>query len=75
MFETAEPGASERVRHRLMAGDEHGPYFEIDLAGKPIRRENGAVKYPWHGWQGGTNDSDMQAYDYVAAFEINPEYI
>jgi len=75
MFETAEPGASERVRHRLMAGDEHGPYFAIDLAGKPVRRDNGAVKYPWHGWQGGTNDSDMQAYDYVAAFEINPEYI
>ena len=36
--------------------------------------DNGAVKYPWHGWQSGNDDQDLQSYDFVAAFEIIPEY-
>ena len=75
MYETAEPGATDRVRHTLGSGDEHGPYFDLDENGKPVRLANGAVKYPWHGWQGGQDDDPKQAYDYVAAFEINPDYI
>lgn len=75
MYQTPEPGSAERTRHALQAGDEHGPYFDLDENGKPRRRENGAVHYPWHGWQGGEDDDPKQAYDYVAAFEINPDYI
>ena len=75
MYETAEPGAAERTRHPLLVGDEHGPYFDLDADGRPERHSNGAVKYPWHGWQGGQDDRPQQAYDYVAAFEINPDYI
>ena len=37
-------------------------------------RENGAVMYGWHGWQGGTDGLPDHAYDFVAAFEINPNF-
>ena len=40
----------------------------------PKLKANGAVDYPWHGWQAGTDDDSRQAYDFVAAFEINPRY-
>lgn len=75
MYEIAEPGAEARLSHPLQVGEEHGPYFFLDSDGKPERRENGAVAYPWHGWCGGVDDHPAQAYDYVAAFEINPDYI
>lgn len=75
MYEISEPGDRHRVSHPLQAGEEHGPYFFLDSDGKPERRENGAVSYPWHGWRGGLDDAPGQAYDYVAAFEINPDYI
>ena len=59
----------------MVRGEEHGPYFEIDPATKrPALHDNGAVKYGWHGWQGGTDDRQGQAYDFIAAFEINPDY-
>jgi len=73
MYETTSPGAVDRIRHTMLRGDEHGPYFE-HANGKPVLLENGAVKYPWHGWQAGTDDNGIQAYDFVAAFEINPDY-
>lgn len=72
MYECAEPGA-EKTRYPLPDGFEHGPFFDIDpVSGLPIMRENGAVSYPWHGWQAGTDDDPAQAYDLVFAFETLP---
>jgi len=74
MYRTPEPQHSERARYPMARGDEHGPYFEFDPQTRlPRLRENGAVTYGWHGWQGGA-DSGPQGYDLVAAFEINPRY-
>ena len=74
--ETRDAPAQERVRTVMQAGEEHGPFFRLDEAtGKPLLRPNGAVDYPWHGWQGGTDDQPGQAYDLVAAFEIYPEFV
>ena len=42
--------------------------------GAPRRRENGAVDYPWHGWEAGTDTVPGQAYDVVAAFEITAPF-
>ena len=75
MYETAEPGARERVRHPMALGDEHGPFYDRDGRGRPVFRENGAVSYPWHGWQGGTDGLPGQSYDFVAAFEIDPAFV
>ena len=75
MYECEAPGAPERVRTVIQAGEEHGPFFRFDEAtGKPQLRANGAVDYPWHGWQGGNDDAAGEAYDLVAAFEISPAY-
>jgi len=79
MYRTAEPAHPERTRLPMKRGDEHGPFFEFDSnTGLPVLRPNGAVTYGWHGWQGGTDDNDSdnsrQAYDLVAAFEIEPRY-
>ena len=75
MYETPEPGSPERTRHPMGLGDEHGPFYDRDAEGRPMLRENGAVQYPWHGWQGGEDDQPGQAYDFVVAFEINPDFI
>jgi hypothetical protein len=57
----------------MQRGEEHGPFFVSDpTTGMAMRRENGAVEYPWHGWQAGTDDDAGQAFDFVAAFELNP---
>ena len=75
MYTTAEPGATERDRLPMQAGEEHGPFFVIDPAtGKARLRENGAVEYPWHGWQAGEDDRDGQRYDLVCAYEITAPY-
>ena len=75
MYECAAPGAAERTRLIIGAGEEHGPFFRFDPeTGKPVMRENGAVDYPWHGWQGGEDGEPGEAYDLVAAFEISPDY-
>ena len=75
MYETAEPGAPTRVRYPMHQGEEHGPFFEFDATtGTPRHRPNGAVAYPWHGWEAGTDDLAGQAYDVVAAFEITAPY-
>jgi len=75
MYTTAEPGAAERDRLSMQTGEEHGPFFVIDPAtGKAQQRENGAVEYPWHGWQGGEDDHAGQSYDLVCAYEITVPY-
>lgn len=75
MYETSKPGAPDRARTPLLQGDEHGPFFMWDKkTSRPILRENGAVEYPWHGWQGGTDTEAGQSYDVVAAFEITAPY-
>jgi hypothetical protein len=74
MYETSAPGASDRVRLPVPAGCEHGPYFAVDDHGTPQLRDNGAVDYPWHGWQGGDDGEPGQAYDVVVPFEITVPY-
>jgi hypothetical protein len=73
MYECEAPGAPTRERYPMQRGEEHGPFFVSDpTTGMAMRRENGAVEYPWHGWQAGTDDDAGQAFDFVAAFELNP---
>ena len=74
MYETAEPGAAHRDRMPVPTGFEHGPFFEFDANGAPVLRENGAVTYPWHGWQGGDDGQPGQSYDVVIPFEITVPY-
>ncbi len=75
MYVTAEPGAPTRDRYPVPPGHEHGPFFAFDPdTGTPRLRANGAVDYPWHGWEAGSDDGDEQAYDVVAAFEITVPY-
>ena len=75
MYRTSEPGADERERFAMGLGDEHGPFYDRDPKGRPLLRDNGAVQYPWHGWQGGLDGLEGQSYDFVAAFEIAPDLI
>lgn len=76
MYQCEAPGAPERARTPIQAGEEHGPFFAVDpKTGSPKLRPNGAVEYPWHGWQGGDEPDPKQRYDLVAAFEINPNYV
>lgn len=74
MYETSAPGAPDRARLVVPTGFEHGPYFEFDDDGLPRLRENGAVVYPWHSWQGGDDGRPGQAYDVVIPFEITVPY-
>jgi len=75
MYECEAPGAEPRTRYVVNAGEEHGPFFNFDAkTGEPNLRENGAVDYPWHGWEAGTNDASEQSYDVIAAFETAPHY-
>lgn len=75
MYETPVPDAPTRTRYPIPQGAEHGPFFRHDtVTGVPAQRENGAVDYPWHGWQAGTDDSAGQAYDVVIPFEITVPY-
>ncbi len=74
MYECAAPEA-QRSLTGMQRGDEHGPFWTIDGAtGMPSLADSGAVEYGWHGWQAGLDDGAAQAYDFVAAFEINPDY-
>ena len=74
MFQATEQGKIIKL-DVMKRGDEHGPYFELDqIEGKPLLRPNGAVKYGWHGWQAGEDAESSKAYDFVAAFEINPDF-
>ncbi len=40
----------------LTRGEEHGYFFAVDEAGHPQQLSNGAVEYPWHGWESGVKD-------------------
>ena len=75
MYLCDEPGAP-RTRFPMRRGQEHGPFFAIDSStGRPALRPNGAVEYPWHGWQAGDDDGSGQAFDFVAAFETYPDFV
>ncbi|MBO6555369.1 MAG: hypothetical protein JJ934_16060 [Pseudomonadales bacterium] len=74
MYECDEPG-SQKTRQALPSGYEHGPYFDVDAEGLPVLLGNGAVSYPWHGWEAGTDDDSEQAYDLVFAFETRPSLV
>lgn len=74
MYGCDEPGAP-RTRYPMQAGQEHGPFFAVDQDGAPCLRENGAVAYPWHGWESGEDEHAEQAFDFVAAFETSPIYV
>ena len=75
MYRTAEPGAATRTRLPMQRGDEHGPFFVIEAGtGLARLRVNGAVEYPWHGWEAGYDDLPGQGYDLVAAYEITAPY-
>ena len=67
--------ADPSERFPMQRGDEHGPFFHIDgNTQRPKLKDNGAVDYPWHGWEAGTDDKQGQAYDLVCAFEITAPY-
>jgi hypothetical protein len=73
MYQCDAPDSTVRKRYPMQRGEEHGPFFAVDDSTRmPRLKPNGAVDYPWHGWQAGTDDAGGQAYDFVAAFEINP---
>jgi len=75
MYECEAVGAKARTTLRLQRGQEHGPFWDADPAtGFPMRKANGALQYGYHGWQAGSDDSSGQSYDFVAAFEFNPDY-
>ena len=74
MYKTHGPDSDAREVYVMKRGDEHGPFFE-HRGGKPVLLGNGAVKYPWHGWQSGNDGKEIQSYDLVAAFEISPDYV
>jgi hypothetical protein len=75
MYECQAIGAGERVLTPLQRGQEHGPFWVSDPAtGLPQRKANGALQYGFHGWQAGDDDFPGQSYDFVAAFEFNPDY-
>lgn len=52
---------------------EHGPLWDTDAQNKPVLRSNGAVVYPWHKWQAGTDRSVNQSFDIWTVFEFNPQ--
>ena len=75
MYECDAVGAKDRTTLPLQRGQEHGPFWSADPAtGLPKRRANGALTYGFHGWQAGSDDRPGQTYDFVAAFEFNPDY-
>ncbi len=76
MYGCAGPGAPKQDRYPMQRGQEHGMFFVVNPdTNTPMLRENGAVEYPWHGWEAGTDDIAGQAFDFVAAFETNPDYV
>jgi hypothetical protein len=69
-----KPGHSNRKHIPILRGQEHGPFWLTDDQDMPRKRENGSVEFNLHGWQAGNNEDEGQAYDLVAAFELNPDY-
>ncbi len=76
MYSATAADGPKTETYPMQRGDEHGPFFAINQPSKkPLLRENGAVSYPWHGWEAGMDDEPGQAYDVVAAFETNPKFV
>jgi hypothetical protein len=75
MYTCKAVGAAHRRMLPLQRGQEHGPLWSVESAtGLPKRRSNGALEYGFHGWQAGLDEFSEQAYDFVAAFEFDPDY-
>lgn len=75
MYDCVGEDLSERTHMSMRRGYDHGPFWAVDAdTGMPKQRENGAIEYGFHGWQAGADGDDRQAYDVVAAFEMNPAY-
>ncbi|EOD52680.1 putative pyranosone dehydratase protein [Neofusicoccum parvum UCRNP2] len=55
-------------RLELQPLQEHGGMWERDSYGRPIRRPNKVIAYPWHKWQAG----DGPDVDVWMAVELNP---
>ncbi|MEM9624088.1 MAG: hypothetical protein AAF993_20790 [Pseudomonadota bacterium] len=76
MYSAVAQDAAPDQYFPMQRGEEHGPFFHVDATtGRPQRLTNGAVAYPWHGWQAGKDHLPGQAYDVVAAFETNPDFV
>lgn len=76
MYSADSAQGQKTHQYPMQQGDEHGPFFAIDqTSNQPRIKENGAVEYPWHGWEAGKDTKPGQAYDLVAAFETNPAYV
>ncbi|MDH3643924.1 MAG: hypothetical protein OES38_17590 [Gammaproteobacteria bacterium] len=75
MYSCDAPDGPKHTRYPMQRGQEHGSFFVVAPDGSPKLRDNGAVEYPWHGWEAGTDDRPGQAFDFVAAFETNPDYV
>ena len=75
MYIADGPEGNARKRIPLQRGQEHGPFFLTNPTTRlPEMLDNGAVRYPWHGWKAGVTNDNSEAYDFFAAFEINPKY-
>lgn len=73
MYLTQSPESLERQGVRMLRGEEHGPFFH-HKDGMPEQLPNGAVSYPWHGWESLDPACAEAAYDFVVAFEIYPNF-
>lgn len=54
----------------LKALEEHGGMWERDSYGRPIRRPDKVVAYPWHKWQAGDGEAGVDVW---MAVELNPD--
>ncbi|KAL1636192.1 hypothetical protein SLS58_009886 [Diplodia intermedia] len=50
--------------------EEHGGMWERDSYGRPVRRRDRALAYPWHKWQGGDGEEGVDVW---MAVELNPD--
>ncbi len=75
MYACSGDDIHDRSLRTMQRGEDHGPYWAVDSeTGMPLLRENGSIDYGFHGWQAGNDEDEGQAYDLVAAFELNPDY-
>ncbi|EKG12892.1 hypothetical protein MPH_09991 [Macrophomina phaseolina MS6] len=54
----------------LQSLEEHGGMWERDSYGRPIRRRDRALAYPWHKWQAGEGSAGVDVW---MAVELNPD--
>lgn len=82
MYRSREPyvipiGQIDREKMKKIvvpSGYEHGPLWNWDENGRPLRREDGSVVYRAHAWIAGDGDplNKHQSMDFWTAFELNP---